>query len=207
MVMSILIKGYISLEKLARDPVGWFAQQPWWLRLVLAILIIPLISASSIVGYLWINQGSSTESLALLKQNAQEIVDLKKDLETSQSAQMEEIGQLSIDLAKLRKILATSSAADDSLNDEAPPILGDQTSIDLASGSGDIVPRPQVLYLPKNSDQIKVFERPAVSSKIIKNLDSDSLHFYLQKTNGWYQIDIGEGKVGWIPEKSVVVLP
>ena len=45
--------------------------------------------------------------------------------------------------------------------------------------------------------KIDVFEKPISSSKIINSLTYDTIYFYRQKTNGWYQLDLDNGQSGW----------
>lgn len=55
--------------------------------------------------------------------------------------------------------------------------------------------------------QVDVFEKPVSSSKIISSLVYDTIYFFRQKANGWYQLDLDGGQIGWVQSQFLKEFP
>lgn len=61
-----------------------------------------------------------------------------------------------------------------------------------------------------NSSQwkkIDVYEKPLTSSKIINSIVYDTIYFYTQKQNGWYQLNLDGGQLGWVQAQFLKEFP
>jgi hypothetical protein len=55
--------------------------------------------------------------------------------------------------------------------------------------------------------RLDVFEKPKSSTKIIGSLIYDTIYFYRQKTDGWYQLDLDGGQTGWVQSQFLKEFP
>jgi hypothetical protein len=61
-----------------------------------------------------------------------------------------------------------------------------------------------------NSSQwkkIDVYEKPLASSKIINSIVYDTIYFYTQKQDGWYQLNLDGGQLGWVQAQFLKEFP
>jgi hypothetical protein len=61
-----------------------------------------------------------------------------------------------------------------------------------------------------NSPQWKrldVYEKPLTSSRIINSVVYDTIYFYRQKQNDWYQLDLDGGQLGWVQAQFLKDFP
>lgn len=54
---------------------------------------------------------------------------------------------------------------------------------------------------------VDVFEKPLNGSKIISSLTYDTVYFYSQKVNGWYQLSLDGNVTGWTQEQYLKEFP
>ena len=55
--------------------------------------------------------------------------------------------------------------------------------------------------------RVNVYEKTSTSSKIVNSLVFDTIYFYRQKQNGWYQIDLDLGQLGWVQAEFLKEFP
>ncbi|MFA6008190.1 MAG: SH3 domain-containing protein [Candidatus Shapirobacteria bacterium] len=55
--------------------------------------------------------------------------------------------------------------------------------------------------------RLDVYEKPLTSSKIINSLVYDTIYFYRQKQNDWYQLDLDGGQLGWVQSQFLKEFP
>ena len=55
--------------------------------------------------------------------------------------------------------------------------------------------------------RVEVYEKPIASSKVVNNLVYDSIYFYRQKQNSWYQLDLDGGQIGWVQSQFLTEYP
>jgi len=55
--------------------------------------------------------------------------------------------------------------------------------------------------------RLDVYEKPLLSSKIINSLVYDTIYFYRQKQNDWYQLDLDGGQLGWVQSQFLKEFP
>lgn len=61
-----------------------------------------------------------------------------------------------------------------------------------------------------NSPQWKrldVYEKPLTSSRVINSIVYDTIYFYRQKQNDWYQLDLDAGQLGWVQSQFLKDFP
>ena len=87
-------------------------------------------------------------------------------------------------------------------------------STKLASDSTNPVPTLTETLLSGmvkiNSPQWKrldVYEKPLTSSRIINSIVYDTIYFYRQKQNDWYQLDLDGGQLGWVQAQFLKDFP
>jgi hypothetical protein len=87
-------------------------------------------------------------------------------------------------------------------------------STKLASDSTNPVPTLTETLLSGmvkiNSPQWKrldVYEKPQTSSRIINSIVYDTIYFYRQKQNDWYQLDLDGGQLGWVQAQFLKDFP
>jgi hypothetical protein len=55
--------------------------------------------------------------------------------------------------------------------------------------------------------RLDVYEKPLLSSNIINSLVYDTIYFYRQKQNDWYQLDLDGGQLGWVQSQFLKEFP
>lgn len=55
--------------------------------------------------------------------------------------------------------------------------------------------------------KIDVYEKALASSKIINSITYDTIYFYRQKQNDWYQLDLDGGQLGWVQAQFLKEFP
>lgn len=55
--------------------------------------------------------------------------------------------------------------------------------------------------------RVDVYEKPLTSSKIINSIVYDTIYFYRQKQNDWYQLDLDGGQLGWVQSQFLKNFP
>jgi hypothetical protein len=55
--------------------------------------------------------------------------------------------------------------------------------------------------------RVDVYEKPNTSSKIISSISYDTIYFYGQKTDGWYQLNLDGGLTGWTQSQFLKEYP
>lgn len=210
--MKLLVKFILSLEKLLKNPVSWFSQQPWPLRMAWSLLLIPLISAVSILSY----QNLAPQFNGQANQDtATSIQNLQTEMTKLQQAQLKEILALREDVSTLKKLLQPASTAEVNL-DNSETVLGaeDQTAVSenlrqrlekLAADNGD--DSTKLAYIIDSQEEVPAYAQPAISAKKITNLVPDTFYVVNQENEDWLQLDLGSGQAGWIEKKFVMTLP
>jgi hypothetical protein len=103
------------------------------------------------------------------------------------------------ELINLRKDLAASleqSAKEQATTNTAPdPTL----SASLLNG--------MVKINSSQWEKLDVYEKPLTSSKIINSIVYDTIYFYAQKQNGWYQLNLDGGQLGWVQSQFLKEFP
>jgi hypothetical protein len=124
---------------------------------------------------------------------------LSQDLTTATSSATNAQTEIILrELVNLRKDMAASLEQSSKLttNNSAPaPTL----SASLLGGMVKI-----------NSSQwkkIDVYEKPLASSKIINSIVYDTIYFYTQKQDGWYQLNLDGGQLGWVQAQFLKEFP
>lgn len=56
-------------------------------------------------------------------------------------------------------------------------------------------------------EKLDVYEKPLTSSKIINSIVYDTIYFYTQKQNGWYQLNLDNGQLGWVQAQFLKEFP
>lgn len=56
-------------------------------------------------------------------------------------------------------------------------------------------------------EKLDVYEKPLTSSKIINSIVYDTIYFYTQKQNGWYQLNLDSGQLGWVQSQFLKEFP
>jgi len=55
--------------------------------------------------------------------------------------------------------------------------------------------------------RLDVFEKASASSKIINSIVYDTIYFYASKSNGWYQLNLDGGQIGWVQAQFLKEYP
>lgn len=55
--------------------------------------------------------------------------------------------------------------------------------------------------------RLDVYEKPQSSSKIVNTIVYDTIYFYRQKQNDWYQLDLDGGQLGWVQAQFLKDFP
>lgn len=56
-------------------------------------------------------------------------------------------------------------------------------------------------------NKIDVYEKPLTSSKIINSIIYDTIYFFTQKQNNWYQLNLDSGQLGWVQAQFLKEFP
>ncbi|MEN8252778.1 MAG: SH3 domain-containing protein [Patescibacteria group bacterium] len=184
--MKILVRLYLSLEKLFTNPVAWSAEQPWGIRMIFVLITLPLIATSSIVVHESLEGGSSEQIRELLSDNKQQISNLKEAYKKDSEKQLQKIEELNQDIDKLKMIVSQSS----------PRVLGSSEE-----------EQTKMIYVSSNLEEVEVLAQAQEGAEKIGVLPANSLYFYLQKQDSWYQIEIDNNITGWINDKFVIKFP
>lgn len=55
--------------------------------------------------------------------------------------------------------------------------------------------------------KIDVYEKASVTSKIITSITYDTIYFYGQKNDSWYQLSLDGGQIGWVQSQFLKEYP
>ncbi len=211
--MKLLVKMYLSLEKLVLNPVAWFSHRNWLVRYAAILLLISPVAIISAVTYQLL-PGFGPNLAQLSSNTYQELISLRENFDTTTRNQAKEITELQIELNQLRsqltanKLITLDLEADQSVSDSA----SDSSVVLAASNSATLPPNyispSQIIRVVKgNATNVEVHAMPNTTSLVIDSLKSDSIHFYLTKADNWYQVDLENNQSGWIEARYVSELP
>lgn len=191
--MRLFAKFILSTENLIKNPVTWSENQHFLVRWLLIALLVPAIGLSSI--YLNENLGLVGSGL---RGDSSEIEALQSQINKLHQQQIDEIANLTTELEELKV--------------EREQGAGGGTESGSSAGQGVVggvatAPQSTALYLPKTSEEIKVYMEARENSKVIAKLESDSIQFMIEKIDGWYKIEVDNITSGWIMEKFATPLP
>lgn len=99
---SFIAKCYLQFEKLAHNPAVWFAEQAWFTRLALVLLILPATSASSIAWY-QLQLKNNENNATTISNSYLELVKLRENWVETSKSQTQEISELKKELSDLKK--------------------------------------------------------------------------------------------------------
>lgn len=196
-MMKYLVRFYLQLEELLKNPVAWFSRQPWIIRLLTISLMVPLITLSSIGWYSGRDE-SLQQQAELLQQIHIDLLSFKEDSKKNDQQQLDDISFLKKEVTDLKKSMIIQQL-DEEPSDEA---LGGQ----VVSSLEDTPDLPIVQILGNGTTPIAVYEKASSSSPIISSVEGNSLYFYLTKKDGWYELDLHRGKRGWVQADSILEL-
>ena len=206
--MRNIVRFYLSLEKLVKNPVDWFHQRNWLVRYLTLLLLIPPIAVASISSYSSYLQSSSSGVEPIHSETYKELVRLRENFHAANQDQKQEIEKLNHELTALKQSLAKNSTLDDQDELQVLGTKNNLTASESATLEQNLVIPTQIVRLVKNNDQdITVFSSPQTSSQPVTTLSSDTIHFYLDKQNDWYQIDLENDQSGWVEARYVSELP
>jgi hypothetical protein len=196
---KLLVTLYLQLEKLWRNPAAWFAESPWLVRVLVVLLIFPAISLSSIAWYAT-TYGPQGRTQELLNQNYSELQNLRVQLEANDQRYQADMEMVKNTLTQLKRNQGQNVLGED---DDTSAVLGDGAEAGVASGSSHIVH----VVIEAGDAPVPVYAEPSTTAKIVTRLDLDALYFVLDKKTGWYELDLNQGKKGWVQADSVLELP
>jgi len=201
--MGLLARLFISLEKLAKNPVEWFCHIPWIFRMVVVLLLVPTISITAIVLY---NQYSpSTLSFQKsLSESTSQLGTIRQEQQEFYAQQLEELAVLDTKMAKIETFMTVTNNRLNNDNDQS--VLGTESDTEISEITEPTTGN-RTLYLPKRPDAIPVHEQPVVSSVILSEIPSGSLQFFIEKKAGWYKIELEKNTAGWIQGELAIEIP
>jgi hypothetical protein len=217
--MSFLIKLIISLEKLIINPVQWFDKKPWTVRTILVLLLVPLISAISILSYQKLYPGFSAGA-DLDPNTAQSIAALSEEMQRQHETQLEELVLLHENIATLNRLLMSTGMIDAENRDESL-VLGAQDSeeindnirqrlkdyIENEYSSTNSASDSAMLAYVEIDENAMAYAEPSVSAKKITNFEQGNLYPALSEKNGWQQIELDDGQKAWIEKQYIILFP
>jgi uncharacterized membrane-anchored protein YhcB (DUF1043 family) len=213
--MHFFVKLILSLEKLVKNPVSWFSQKSWLFRTTLVMLLIPIISMISIVSYqqyALLDQENSQDNCQI---SSQELSDLRQDLEKFHNFQIEELAHLGKDIAQLKQQSLYASSEDLSLDEaEIGAVLGTEDSQveenlrqRLQDATLTATDNTAWVYINTDYKQVTVFSKASDSSEKITIIEPGFFYPALEEKNGWQQIELVDGQLGWIENKYIIKFP
>ena len=203
--MRLLAKIYLSLEKLITNPAQWFGQKNWLVRYLIVILLVPPISIMSLLTYTTYTGISMNDSYQLLLQNYEELISLRERVKNNNITQLEEIAHLNTEIKKLEENLTQLQKPKSDTTGKTEVLgttLPESNDATTSSKVSDIVH-----LVNPSADTINIYEEPDSSSAVVTTLESNSIHFYLDKQSNWYQLDLSNHQVGWVESKYARLMP
>jgi|GEM_PF-3073156 len=201
--MGLLARLFISLEKLAKNPVEWFCHIPWILRMGLVLLLVPTISIISIV--LYNHYSPNTRSLQKsLTESSSQLATIRQEQQDFYAQQLEELALLDTKMAKIETFMTVTNNRLNNTNNEN--VLGTESDTEILEATEPTTGK-KTLYLPKRPEAIPVHEQPVISSAMITEIPSDALLFFIEKKAGWYKIELETNTVGWIQGELAIEIP
>ena len=104
--MKSLARLILSVEKMLRNPVKWFNDQPWFIRFILVLGLIPCISAISIISY---QQYASAENQGQDSSEIEQIKVLQEEMNRNHEAQLQELIYMREEIAGLKELIELSN--------------------------------------------------------------------------------------------------
>jgi uncharacterized protein YgiM (DUF1202 family) len=204
--MRSVVRLVLSLEKFVNNPLEWFGQQAWLLRIMLPVILIIAISATSIFGYQKMSQFKNQASDAAGSVAAGTNVDtqnLEVEIKKLHDSQIKEILSLRQDIAKLQRLVKNSDEVD-LTEDDSQQVLGE---LQETNDPNSVEKETKLVLLVVDEDEAPVYAQPTNTSKKVASFQPDIFYFYVLEKNDWVQIDLGDKKTGWIEKKFVIILP
>lgn len=207
--MNLLIRLILSIEKLIKNPIKWFDAQPWLVRMLAVLLLVPSISAVSIRAY----QENMIPGLPPITESNSGLSEAKLEeiLEKHQNTQVEEILHLREEVSALKEtvqLLAQESGSELVLGaTDTDTKLSLKERLESISASTLSDPNIASVYIRTDDQNVAVFTEARHNSKKITDFQVGTFYPALEETNGWQQIDLGDGRTGWIETKYIIRFP
>ena len=208
--MKYLARLVLSIENLLKNPVNWFDKQPWLLRMIVLLTLVPAISAASILSYQKFYQfSSSTSGTDQATLTSSDMEKLEKTLEKYHDSQVEEILYLREEVIELKQALKLSGDSDEVLGAQDSKKTDDDLRQRLEKFSSENLKNPDMksAYIISDSPDVVMYSSPSTSSELVDDFEVGTFYPALEQKDNWQEIDFGDGNTAWIDTKYIIIFP
>ncbi len=219
--MPMLTKILLTAEKIINNPVKWFNEQSWHIRMILILTIIPMISSVSILSYQYqlpkFSQDSQPNGIS-----QQSINDLQEEMKRYHETEIQELILLRENISELNRLLQVTSKVENNENEKL--VLGAQTLDSVNENlrqklkayisnnySEDKLAQTSntanSLAYAKIDDNTQAFTHPTITSKKILNFEQGAFYPTVSENEEWQQIELKDGSTAWIEKKYIILFP